>query len=116
MTTQQDTPESTLRLGDAPKALWVGLIVGLVAFVVKLSLSSISSTNGVMTSCSYFDPFALFAAAVCLICGIVSAVKRVRRPGRYPFAAWLVHLLSGVLVLLAIVHALRAFGIVGGIC
>lgn len=117
MTTDQTTTDRpTMKLGDAPKALWIGLIVGLAAFVVKLSFSATSSTNGVMTSCSYFDVGALAAAVVCLMCGILSAVARYRRPGRYPFTAWLVYLFSAVLVLLSVVHALRAFGIVGGIC
>lgn len=110
------TDGPTRKLRDAPKALWVGLIIGLLAFIVNLSFSTSSSHNGVVTSCTYFDVAALGAAVACVICGIVAAVQRFRSPGRYPFTAWAVYLLAAVLLLLAPLHALRAFGIIGGVC
>ncbi|ATG50383.1 hypothetical protein CFK38_01725 [Brachybacterium vulturis] len=110
------TDRSTMKLGEAPKTLWIGLVIGLIAFVVNLSFSSTSSENGVMTSCSYFDIAALGAAVACVVCGIASAVQRLRRPERYPFTAWVVYLLSAVLIVLSVIHALRAFGILGGPC
>lgn len=117
MTNEQTTTDrSTMKLGDAPKTLWIGLVIGLIAFVVNLSFSSTSSENGVMTSCSYFDIAALGAAVACVLCSIVSAVQRLRCPERYPFTAWVVYLLSAVLILLGAIHAMRAFGIVGGPC
>lgn len=107
---------STMHPRDAPRALWVGLVVGLIAFVVKLSFSSTSSVNGVMTQCTYFDAGALIAAVVCLLCGVLAIVRKLRSPGRFPMHAGVVLGVSGLVLLLAVVHAVRAFGIIGGIC
>lgn len=113
---QRTEHESTMRPGDAPRSMWAGLVVGLLAFVLKLTFSSTSTVNGEMVECSFFDAGALLAAGVCLLCGILAVSGKLRRPGRFPMHAGVVLGVSGVVLLLAVVHVLRAFGVVGGIC
>src|SRR5699024_12301790 len=80
----QTESTSTMRPGDAPRSMWVGLAVGLLGFVVKLSFESVSSVHGEVAQCSYFDAGALLAAVVCLLCGILAIVRKLRSPARYP--------------------------------
>ena len=113
---QRFEDQSTMRPGDAPRSLWVGLVVGLLAFVLELTFSSTRTVNGAMVECSYFDAGALIAAGVCLLCGILAITSTLRRPHHFPMHAGVVLGVSGFVLLLAVVHVLRAFGIVGGIC
>ena len=46
---QRFEDQSTMRPGDAPRSLWVGLVVGLLAFVLKLTFSSTRTVNGAGT-------------------------------------------------------------------
>lgn len=118
MTTSHDTTEheSTMNLRDAPKSMWVGLIVGLVGLVVNMSFTSSQSVNGVVTQCTSINIAAFLAAAVCLLCGIRTISGKLRRPGRYPMHAGIVLGAGGVILLLAIVHVLRGIGILSGAC
>ncbi|GAA1485967.1 hypothetical protein [Brachybacterium fresconis] len=108
-------PAPTLKAKDVPVPLFVGLGVGLLGFFVQFTSWTTSTMGGVET-CTYHDYAAMIAAVVCLLCAGIGISRRVSQPRRYPIRQWVVHLMAGVLVLLAVVHALRGFGIIGGIC
>ena len=100
-------------LGLVAGAVKVGIVVGLVAFLVRIGLTDRTVVNGA-ESCSYTDPFAFLAAAVCLGCAwrAVTASREVpyrQRPTLHLAAA-------AVLVLLAVVHVLRGVGTVLSPC
>lgn len=108
-------PAPTLRPGDVPMPLYVGLAVAVVGFFVSLSSLATSNIGGVQT-CAYQDYGAMIAAVVCLLCAGLGIHRRTTQQVRYPVQRWVVYLLAGVLVIAAVVHALRGFGIIGGPC
>ncbi|MGO1976756.1 hypothetical protein [Brachybacterium tyrofermentans] len=109
-------PEPTTSLRDIPPALYTGLAIGVLGFVVSLSSTTTSEVNGIQTACSYQDYGAMIAAALCLVCAVSGIVQRRKHPYQYPVQQWIVHALAGVLAVLAVVHALRGFAVIGGPC
>lgn len=109
-------PEPTTRLRDIPKAIYAGLVIGALGFFVSLTSWTSASVNGVQTACSYQDYAAMIAAALCLVCAVAGIVQRRKHPYRYPVQHWIVYALAGVLTVLAVVHALRGFAVIGGPC
>ncbi|MGO2822517.1 MAG: hypothetical protein ACTIA5_17105 [Brachybacterium tyrofermentans] len=109
-------PEPTTKLRDIPRATYIGLVIGALGFVVSLSSTTSSTVNGVQTACSYQDYGAMIAAALCLVCAVAGIVQRRKHPYQYPVQQWIVYVLAGVLTVLAVVHALRGFAVIGGPC
>ncbi|MDT0200315.1 hypothetical protein [Nocardioides sp. AE5] len=92
-------------------------ILAVLAFFISLSASSSSTVNGEVTSCSHFDVFALGVAVICLVGGALLGwyAVRPRNPDDRSVRPW--HAVLGIaLVLVSVVHAVRAFGIIGGPC
>lgn len=54
----------------------VGVIVGIVAFVVHITGSSSARRNGVVTECSYFDLVPWLAGVIGLICAAKCVYER----------------------------------------
>ncbi|MGP9683345.1 hypothetical protein [Brachybacterium sp. AOP3-A1-3] len=109
-------PEPTTSLRDIPAALYTGLVIGVLGFVVSISSTATTTVNGVQTTCSYQDYGAMIAAAVCLVCAVAGIVQRRKHPYQYPVKQWIVIALAGVLTVLAVVHALRGLAVIGGPC
>lgn len=109
-------PEPTTSLRDIPKATYAGLVIGVLGFFFSIATTTTSSVNGVQTACSYQDYGAMIAAALCLVCAVTGIVQRRKHPYQYPVQHWIVYALAGVLTVLAVVHALRGFAVIGGPC
>lgn len=109
-------PEPTTSLRDAPAAHYVGLAIGVIAFVVSFSSQTTRTVNGIQTVCTYQDYGAMIAAALCLLCAGLGIQQRRSHPYQYPVKPWIVHVLAAVLVILAVVHTLRGFAVIGGPC
>lgn len=92
----------------------IGAVVGLLAFVVRFSLSDRTVVNGVETSCSYIDLFAFVAAVVCAGCAVEALTASRRKP--YDQRATLHMVAAAVLIGLVAVHALRGFGMILSPC
>lgn len=116
---QQPTTTANGYLTDLkfmPKAFWWGLGMGVAAFVISFNFGKTMKVNGVVTECSYTDVFALFAAAVCLVCAVVGLKHGFKaHPERSVHPAMLGSAALVVLVLAGI-HVLRGLGMIGGPC
>ncbi len=105
----------TMHPADAPKSLWVGLVVGLLAFVVRITSQTMYTAPGV-SECSFTDYGALVAAAICLLCGVSAIVRTVRGVDRVRMNPAVVHGVSALLLVLSVIHLLRGLGIVASAC
>jgi hypothetical protein len=79
-----DLPSQDLSLNvslSAASKTWtvIGLIAGLLPFLISTSSSSSTTVNGQITSFAYRDNFALAGGAVALLCGIIAAISE-RKP------------------------------------
>ncbi|MGH3446581.1 MAG: hypothetical protein ACRDP4_03050 [Nocardioidaceae bacterium] len=110
----QRGPSTDLR--ELPKSLWVGLVVGVLAFFVTISSHTEERVNGVQTSCSYTDFAALVGALACIICVPAAWMARGKLSRRRQSALWLMAPGSLLLIAFAVVHVLRGLGVVGGPC
>lgn len=57
------------------KSLYVALLAGGATFFISMSSFSRSSQNGVITSCSYTDYFALIAGIILFFYGLFRLLK-----------------------------------------
>lgn len=101
--------------GSVPNAFWAALIVGAVAFAVKISVQvETSGSDGY--SCSYHN-FAGFAAAAAIV--VLLLIGLVARASVHPearLAGSLTMLFTVVLLGLAVVHLLRGTGSIQSEC
>lgn len=105
-----------MQISQVPKLAWAALVVSVLGFVVSLSSSSTVTTNGVVTSCSTFDLAPLLAAGVSLVLAIAAYGERRRKhvDARLPMP-WM-HGITALVTALAVVHVLRALGVIGSAC
>ncbi len=109
-------PPTTMSPRDVPTPLYVGLGIGLLGFFVKITSLATSTVNGQIQSCSYVDYGAMLVAVACLLCGGLGIARRRSRPFSHPVHPGVVYALAGVLVVFAVIHLLRGFGVIGGLC
>ncbi|MDO5617246.1 hypothetical protein [Kocuria sp.] len=102
--------------GKIPVGLWVGLAASLVGFFLRLSMYSRTTTNGVVTQCTYFDIGAMMIAVICFVSAVIGVVAWSRRPRETRMTPALIVPLTALIGLLGAVHVLRGFGIIGGLC
>lgn len=110
------TPRASTSPRDVPLPIWIGLGLGILAFVTRFSVYSSSTHNGVQTSCSYIDIFGFLAAAGLVTCVVLGWTSRAGSHVARRLAAPLMFGLSAVLLALAVVHVLRGVGTIGGLC
>ena len=78
-TPSEDVPLN-VSLSSASKTWTVlGLIAGLLPFMISMSSSSSTTVNGHITSFAYRDNIALAGGAVALLCGVLAAISE-RKP------------------------------------
>ncbi len=93
---------------ETQKPLFWALGIGVATFFIQITSFSSSSSNGVLTSCSYTDYFALLAGAILLLFGL----SRVFKSKDDPTAM----LLSVAIIALGAVHVARGLGIIMSPC
>ncbi len=94
--------------GKPPTSFWVGLICGLLPFVVSFSSLSTSSGPGGST-CSYTDFAGIILGIVAGIAGFGVLSARQWQPGlRYGAGA--------LIIALGVFQLVRGIGLVGGPC
>lgn len=113
--TRNATSETAHGLRDVPRPLWAGIAIGVIAFFVEISSSSITRENGVVTQCMYVDYAGFIAAAAIVVCAVLTVLTCVRR-GLTPRVLPLAWIGIPVILALGVVHVLRGAGIFGGIC
>jgi len=93
---------------DTQKPLYWALGIGLATFFINITSFSSSSSNGVLTSCSYIDYFALIAGAILFLFGLLRVFK-----SKGDNTAML---LSVAVIVLGAVHVARGLGIIMSPC
>lgn len=101
--------------GAVPTAFWVGLIIGGVAFAVKITSQQITSGSGGY-SCSYLNFAGLLAAAAIGLCLVAGWAGRARSRWRARLTLPWMTVISILLVALGTVHALRGTGAIANPC
>ncbi len=101
----------TAKVKDLPPAIQWGAIAAVLGFVISLSSTSSSSSNGITTSCNHFDIAAVVFGLVAIGCGAVGITKLQTLeskglPGGLIAAA----------IVLGVVHLLRGFGVILAPC
>ena len=89
----------------------VGIVAGIVPFVLSMASSSVQTVNGRVTSFSYSDPVAIGGGIVAALFGLVAAVTLIKHTE--PAKRMLRVLLCLALIGGGAFHILRGFGIVG---
>lgn len=119
MSQHQNVPASAQKptggLKAVPTSIWVGLGIGVLAFFVNISTSSTQTRNGVVVACSYIDVAGFLAAAVLVVFLVFTIVTCLTRKLTIT-AAPLAWVGIALIAVLAVVHALRGAGVIGGIC
>jgi len=93
---------------ETQKPLYWALGIGLATFFIKITSFSSSSSNGVLTSCSYMDYFALIAGVILFLFGL----SRIFKSKGDKTAM----LLSVAVTVLGAVHVARGLGIIMSPC
>lgn len=92
----------------------VGVVVGVIAWFIAVSESSVSTVNGAVTSCSHLDYAKVGLGALTAVLAVVGFVanRRERRALPTPVAALIATLLAvdGVLLVL------KGMDLVAGVC
>lgn len=114
MTTTRPTFHSRDVWHDTPGAFKAGVIVGVAAWFVAVVSTSSTNVNGDLVSCSYLD-LAKVAAAV-LLTVLAGAGLLATRRSRRPLPAGLALLITGVLVVDAVLLALKGLDIFPSVC
>lgn len=113
-----NTPQPPLtfrdRLSDIPVAFKVGVVVAVIGFFVRVGSSSVTSVNGVVTSCTYSDIFKI-GVALFLVVLVVQGLLAIRRARHRP-ATWVTATLVVLLLGAAVYLGLLGLGTVGGPC
>lgn len=117
--TAPDGSDQRPLLRRMPSYLWWAAAAAALGFVVRITLSSSTTENGVVTSCSYVDlgRVVLAGIAVCLVVGAFLANNANRRfhPHRYVPAPVLA--VPALLILaVAAYHVVAGLGLVGSPC
>jgi len=90
------------------KPPYTALAFGIATFFIQINSFSSTSSNGVMTSCSYIDFFALIAGAILVLIGLGRVFKAKGEPA--------VMLVSLAVAGLGALHIARGFGLIMSPC
>lgn len=95
-----------------PKPLLIAAILAAVAWVVRVSVWTKSTHNGVVTSCSYLDVGAVALGGTTILLSVWGALATVldKRPNR--LSATLLLALAALTLTLGFVHVFRGLDIV----
>jgi hypothetical protein len=92
----------------------VALVACVLGSVFGFSSESRTVEDGVVTSCTYLDWFAIVAGGVAIFASSVATVDMVKRPAS-PFRVLGLGL-AAVTTVVGMVHIARGLGIVGSSC
>ena len=93
---------------DSHKSIYMALGFGAATFFIQMTSLSSVTRNGVLTSCSYMDFFALIAGVILFFYGMSRVFK-----SKGDMTAML---LSGAVVVFAVVHVARGLGLIMSPC
>lgn len=100
---------------DAPSAFKVGVVVAIVAWFISLSSAQVTTVNGEVTSCSYFD-IVKVGAAVLLVALAVSGYLANAKSRRRALPTAVAATIAGLLVVVAVLLAIQGFGVAMSPC
>lgn len=95
---------------DTPTAFKGGVVLAVIGWFVSISTSQYSTTNGVLTSCSYLDFFKVGAGAVLVVLAVVGFVGNSRNR-RHRLPTVLAAVLAGALLVVGVLLALRGLAV-----
>lgn len=104
-----------------PKPLVIGVGVAVIGMLFSMTISSSRSMNGVVTQCTYIDVGAFLVAIACAVLLLVGVTRwraghRRAGDGQQLASPALFYGLCALVALMTVVHVLRGFGVIGGIC
>lgn len=104
-----------MQLSHVPRLSWAALVVAALGFVISLSITTTISVDGV-ERCSSFDFVPMLAGILSLVLAGAAYGERRRRHEKARLPMPWMHGITAIVVVVAIVHGLRAFGVLGGPC
>ena len=100
---------------DTPAAFKGGIAVAIIAWFVSLSSAQMTTVNGEVTSCSYFDIIKVGGAVLLaglVIAGLMANAKSKRRA----LPTWLAATIAGVLIVVAVLLVIQGMGVAMSPC